>query len=115
MLALAAVQNAEPSLAESLTKIPSCFSTEFSTVVLKTFSASHSLKRKAAPMGAALRKYSNAPLASHFFQELLINIEVGVHILHVILIFERFHEPDHRVGGLTFKFNVVLRNHRDTR
>src|SRR5208282_552588 len=44
--ALAAVQNAEPSLAESLTKIRSCFSTEFSTVVLKTFSAQVSLIKK---------------------------------------------------------------------
>jgi len=34
--ALAPVQNAEPSLVESLTKIGLCFSTVFSTVVLKT-------------------------------------------------------------------------------
>ena len=37
MPAPAAVQNAEPSLTESLTKIVSRFSTEFSTVMLKTF------------------------------------------------------------------------------
>jgi hypothetical protein len=114
MPALAAVQNAEPFLPESLTKIRSRFSTEFSTVVLKTSSASIAVNKKSRPKGAALLQILRCrSSASHFFQELLVNVEIGVYVLHVILIFECFHEPDHRVGGLTLKFNVVLWNHRD--
>ena len=30
-------------------------------------------------------------LASHFFQQLLIDIEIGVDVLHIILILQRFH------------------------
>jgi len=48
--ALAAVQNAEPFPAEPLTKILRCFSTEFSTVVLKTFWA-YRINKKAARKG----------------------------------------------------------------
>jgi hypothetical protein len=43
--ALAPVQNAELPVIESLTTIVSCFSTELSTVVLKTFWALRSLLR----------------------------------------------------------------------
>jgi hypothetical protein len=50
--ALAPVQSAEPFLAESLTKILSPFSTEFSTVVLKTFSRALLQEEKAAPRAA---------------------------------------------------------------
>jgi hypothetical protein len=53
--ALAPVQSAEPSLAESLTKIPSCFSTEFSTVLLKTSPALQSRKKKSRPQGGSSR------------------------------------------------------------
>jgi hypothetical protein len=52
--------------------------------------------------GRLFGKSSIAKLASHFFQQLLINIEIGVHVLHVVLILKRFHKPDHGVGGLTF-------------
>src|SRR5437879_6166247 len=113
--ALAPVQSAEPSPAEPLTKVLSCFSTELSTVVLKTFGPRFSkqlLKKKSRPQGRLSGKSSTAQLARHFLQQLLVNIEVGVNVLHVILVFERFHEPNHSVGRLTFQLNVVLRNHR---
>jgi hypothetical protein len=49
--ALAPVQNAEPFPAESLTTILPSFSTELSTVVLKTFFVR--LKKKAAVEGGS--------------------------------------------------------------
>jgi hypothetical protein len=47
--ALAAVQRAEPFLAESLTKILPYFSTVLSTVVLKTFLLACNLNEKSRP------------------------------------------------------------------
>src|SRR5207302_8932956 len=94
--ALAPVQSAEPSPAEPLTKVLSRFSTELSTVVLKTFGPRFSkqlLKKKSRPQGRLSGKSSTAQLARHFLQQLLVNIEVGMYILHIILVFERFHEP----------------------
>jgi len=57
--ALAPVQNAEPSLVESLTKIRSGFSTEFSTVVLKTCSSCW-LKKKSRPQGRLVQTFQRS-------------------------------------------------------
>ena len=111
-----AVQNAEPSLAESLTKIQPRFSTEFSTLVLKTFLSVpdsweiSTFKEKGRPQGRPSIIVSRT-LPGNFFQKLLVDIEVRVYILHVVVIFEYFHQPDHSVGSLPLELNVVLRNH----
>src|SRR5215472_10348700 len=52
-----------------------------------------------------------APLSGNFFQQLLVNVEVRVDVLHVIVLFESFHQPDHGVGRLPFKLDVILGNH----
>ena len=51
------------------------------------------------------------PLAGNFFQQLLIDIEVGVYVLHVVMLFERLHQPDHGGRRGPFQLDVVLRNH----
>lgn len=51
------------------------------------------------------------PLARNFFQQLLIDIEVGVNVLHVVVLLERLHQPDHGAGSRPFELDVVLRNH----
>jgi hypothetical protein len=51
------------------------------------------------------------PLAGDFFQQLLIDIEVGVNVLHVVMLFERLHQPDHGARRRPFQLDVVLRNH----
>src|SRR5258708_23684050 len=106
--ALAPVPSAEPSLAESLTTILSPFSTELCTVVLKTFSACASLQEEEPPRKGRLSANLGAhPLPGHFFQQLLDNIEVGAYVLHIVLIFDRLHQPDHRIGRLPFQLDVV--------
>src|SRR3977135_3322470 len=55
---------------------------------------------------------SPTSLASYFFQQLLVNVEIGVDVLHVVVLFERLHQPDHLSRGCAFEFDVVLRNHR---
>src|SRR5580693_5907 len=55
----AAVQRAEPSLAESLTKIVPCFSTALSTAVLKTLGNEFKQQKRAA-LRAALKDFSPA-------------------------------------------------------
>ena len=52
-------------------------------------------------------------LTRHFFQQLLVNIKVRVDVLHIVLILQSFHKPNHGVGGLPFQLDVVLRNHGD--
>src|SRR2546421_608923 len=42
-------------------------------------------------------------LSGHFFQQLLIDVEVRVHVLHVVVLFERFHQTDHGIGSLAFQ------------
>ena len=113
--ALAPVQNGEPISVVSLTGILWSFSTVFSTVVLKTFL--FALKKKSRLIGRLFKKHFSILFvrsARHFFEQLLIDIEVRVHVLYIILILESFHETDHSVGRLPFEFDVVLRNHRDT-
>jgi hypothetical protein len=43
-----------------------------------------------------------AMLASDFFEQLLIDVEIGMHVLDVVMLFERFHQPDHGAGRGTF-------------
>ena len=49
-------------------------------------------------------------LACNFFQQFLIDVKVGVNVLHVIVFFERLHQANHRVRLLTFEFDEVLGN-----
>jgi hypothetical protein len=37
-------------------------------------------------------------LSGNFFQDFLIDIEVRVHVLHVVMIFERLNQADHGMG-----------------
>src|SRR5215472_9633453 len=53
-----------------------------------------------------------APLSGNFFQQLLVDVEVGVDVLYVIVLFKGLHQPDHGVGRLPLELDVVLRNHR---
>ena len=36
-------------------------------------------------------KIAHCKLGGYFFEQLLINIEVGVHVLHVVAVLQRFH------------------------
>ena len=46
-------------------------------------------------------------------QLLLVDIEVGVDVLHVVVIFERFAQPQHAAGVLAFQLDQVLGHHGD--
>jgi hypothetical protein len=50
-------------------------------------------------------------LSCHFLQQFLIYVEVGVDVLHVVVIFERLDQPNHRRGLMAFELDVILRNH----
>jgi hypothetical protein len=47
--------------------------------------------RKPPLRGRLLNCSFRKKLSSHFFQQLLVNVEVGVNVLHVVMLFERFH------------------------
>src|SRR6185369_11946511 len=61
------------------------------------------------------RRGAGAPkiLAGDFFQLGLIDVEVGVDVLDVVLIFEGFQQANHGGGLLAFQLHVVLRDHAD--
>ena len=50
-------------------------------------------RKKNDAIAAALKfvRKRNGQLTCNFLKEFLINIEVGVHVLHVVVFFERFH------------------------
>ena len=52
-----------------------------------------------------------ATSARNFFQSLLVDVEVRMHVLHVFAIFERFHQADHLRRLLSFQLDVGIRNH----
>ena len=62
--------------------------------------------------GARRSPRSDVRLARYFFQKFLVDIEIGVDVLHVVVFFERFHQADHLARGRAFQLDVVLRNHR---
>jgi len=45
---------------------------------------------KKAAFAGGFPKSNNKKLSRHLFQHLLIDVEVGVHVLHVVVIFQRF-------------------------
>ena len=49
--------------------------------------------------------------ARHFLKQLLINIKVGVDVLHVFVFFQRFQQADHSAGMCAVELDVVLWNH----
>ena len=57
----------------------------------------------------------NCFLACYLFQLLLIDIEVRIHVLNIVLIFQRFQQPDHVASLMAFQLGVVLRHHPDLR
>src|SRR5579862_13143 len=72
----------------------------------------HAIKAKGPPAGGPkIEVMRRSP--RHFLKQLLIDIEVGVNVLHIVMLFESFHQTDHRGGGRAFKLDVILRNHRD--
>src|SRR5215469_12576972 len=80
-------------------------------------------RTKAAPSLGGFRK-SRAPnlslflflsLSCNFFQQFLVDVEVCVHVLHIVMLFEGFHQANHRVRSRSLEFDVVLRNVGHTR
>src|SRR5258708_1587774 len=75
--------------------------------------------KKAAAQAAPITQLPSCPitkfLTGYFFQLLLVYIEIRIHILHVVLIFQGLQQADHLVGGCAFELDVVLRNHPDLR
>src|ERR1700741_3536811 len=116
--ALVSVQGVELILRESLRCELSTLSTEFSTSVLKTTGTTVERKDKTKRRycGGAENLFASVPgnLPSNFLEEFLIDVEVGVHILHVILFFQGFEKSNNLGGGLALQLDVILRNHRDT-
>src|SRR5580765_5094464 len=51
-------------------------------------------------------------LTSDFFEQFLIDVEICVHVLHVVLIFQSFEQSDHLCRCRSLELDVVLRNHR---
>ena len=62
-----------------------------------------------------VRKNCCESLPGNFLQRLLIDIEVGVDVLHIFVIFERFHQPDHLCCLLPFQLDVGIGNHAHAR
>src|SRR5205085_10873500 len=82
------------------------------------------LKTSAREMLTAEEKPPNAWAASDscvrrlsrdFFQQLLVNVEVSVHVLHVVMLFERLHQANHGRGLLSFELDEGIRNHAHAR
>src|SRR5208283_4603996 len=107
-----------------VTRVRPPFSTNFSTMVLKTsagvadgWADSHKklclMSQKAARFsgGFAERLPVSQNLSRDFFQHLLIDIKVGVDVLHVFVIFEGFEQTDHLRSLHAFQFDVGIRNH----
>jgi hypothetical protein len=121
----ASVQSVEASFDEPLTRVVRPFSTGFSTQVLK--SSDRRLRTCRLQAGTQILRVQRKPpdhpgglyfrsrqLARDLFQKFLVDVEVGVDILHVVLVFERFHQPDHGVGRLSLQLDVILWNERNT-
>jgi hypothetical protein len=47
--------------------------------------------------------HSHTEPLSTFGQKLVVDIEIGPHILYVFVIVERLHQTDHLLGGLSFE------------
>src|ERR1700739_4961355 len=44
-----------------------------------------------------------------------VDVEVGVNVLHIVMLFEGFHQAQHLRGLRAGKLDVILRNHADFR
>ncbi|MGD0598678.1 MAG: hypothetical protein ABR988_02575, partial [Terriglobales bacterium] len=53
--------------------------------------------------------------ARDFFQSLLVDIEVGMDVLHIFVVFERLHQADHLRRLLPFQLDVGIGNHGHAR
>jgi len=69
---------------------------------------------KAARMGGSGFK-AVRNLTGNFFQSLFVDIEVGVHILYVVVVFEGFQQANHLGCLLAFKLDVGVGNHGHAR
>jgi len=54
-------------------------------------------------------------LSSNFFQSLLVDIKICVNVLHIVTVFERFHQADHLCRLLPFQLDVGVGNHGHAR
>ena len=115
------VQDAEGIRIKQLTRAILCFFTEFSTAVLKSAYRAETAgrprrrpdSRRACPERS--RRTPALHLPHDFFQHLLINVEVGVDVLYVVVLFEGFHQANHRRGLLAFQLDVGIGNHAHAR
>jgi len=122
------VQTVEPIGLHNVTELRSHFSTNFSSAVLKTsWEEGHRnahrpiscfFDKKTAPTRAASHSQIKTCLevvqtssTCNFFQKFLIDIEVGMNILHVVIIFQRLKQPNHLRRLLPFQLDVIIWNH----
>ncbi len=108
--ALNPVQDVEVIFAEEVRALVSFFYTEFSTSVLKSLMLVRKSSKKAAQMSGFDSKF-HPELGCNFFQNFLIDIEISVHVLHIVMILKRFDEANHRMSIAAFELDVILRNH----
>src|SRR5690348_229570 len=66
----------------------------------------------AGALGAAIDA-EDAHGLGHRLQLLLVDIEVRIDVLYVVMLLERFVEPEHAAGVLAFELNKVLGNESD--
>jgi hypothetical protein len=125
------VQNAEAIGLQKDTELRSHFSTNFSSAVLKTSCAEG--HRSAHPL-QFLSSVKNRPnwggpvisnqnlsevlsqisSARNFFQKFLIDVKIGMYVLHIVIIFERFEQANHLRRLLPFQLDVIIWNHTYT-
>ena len=53
-------------------------------------------------------------LSRNFFQSLFVDIEIGMHVLHIVVIVESFHQANHLRRLRPFQFDISIGNHSHT-
>ena len=127
------MQNVEAIALHKDTELRSRFSTNFSSAVLKTSCAeghrsAHPVQflyfcKKNRPNWGGLvisnqnlsELLSQISSACNFFKKFLIDVKIGVYVLHIVIIFERFEQANHLRRLLTFQLDVIIWNHTYTR
>src|SRR5215469_1911960 len=66
-----------------------------------------------ASWSGGANRVTGTELTRNFLQDFLIDIEVGVDVLDIIVIFESLDQADHLSGLLAFELDIVLRDHGD--
>src|SRR5271165_5107653 len=78
----------------------------------KVFIRESSFSAKERPPAAAARLIRQAALTGDLFELLRVHVEVRVDVLHVVIIFQRFQQPNALCGGRAFEFRVRRSDHR---